>query len=265
MPATFTTASSRPCSATRSSNSARTPSASVTESADARAVPPAATIRSAVVGSSVASRSAPSSVTSGSTVTTTWPVRPSSSAIAAPMPPPPPVTTATGRPPGLTAVPQVGSPRAPVRSRRGDGSVELEPLQVTRGQPGPDQVAVGEQVAAPAAVVPAPWAHRLGVTLVVDAGRRAGGHDAAGVDVGRDDLLDPAVLGLCAHVEHLDLTLLQLADQLAEQLGAEHSDGGVVDGDDGLLAGCRHDEEVREAPAHHPVEAGGAVGPLVGE
>ena len=54
MPATFTTASSAPNSSTSSANSARTASSSVTEMFDARACPPASTMRSAVV------RSAPS-------------------------------------------------------------------------------------------------------------------------------------------------------------------------------------------------------------
>ena len=53
MPATLTTASSRPSSSTRSSNSSRTASPSVTETDDARADPPAATMRPAVVSSGV--------------------------------------------------------------------------------------------------------------------------------------------------------------------------------------------------------------------
>ena len=51
MPATLTTASSAPNSSTSSANRARTASASVTEMFDARACPPAATIRCAVVSS----------------------------------------------------------------------------------------------------------------------------------------------------------------------------------------------------------------------
>ena len=95
MPATLTTASSAPNSSTRSANSARTEASSVTDVADARAVPPAATIRSAVVSSGDSIRLDPSSETTGSMVTTNAPVRPTASAIAAPIPAAPPVTTTT--------------------------------------------------------------------------------------------------------------------------------------------------------------------------
>ena len=53
IPATFTTASSPPNSPTRSSNRLRTASRSVTDTDEARADPPAATIRPAVVSSGV--------------------------------------------------------------------------------------------------------------------------------------------------------------------------------------------------------------------
>ena len=76
---------------------------------------------------------------------------------------------------------------------------------------------------------------------------------------------DPVRLGLGAHVEHLDALLLEQRHRAGDELGAEHGQLGVVDGDDRLLAGCRHDEHVREAAAHHPEQAGGAVGPLLGE
>ena len=95
MPATLTTASSPPCSSTSSWNRPRTASPSVTDTDEARAEPPAATMRPAVVSSGSGSCSEPSRVTRGSTVTTNQPPRPSSSAMAAPIPPPPPVTTAT--------------------------------------------------------------------------------------------------------------------------------------------------------------------------
>jgi hypothetical protein len=96
IPATLTTASREPNSSTSSANSASTAVASVTDVFDARARPPAATMRSAVVGSALASRRAdPSSVTPGSTVTTNAPLRATSSAIAAPIPAAPPVTTTT--------------------------------------------------------------------------------------------------------------------------------------------------------------------------
>ncbi len=54
MPATLTTASSAPNSSTSPVNSARTASSSVTDVLDARAAPPAAMIRSAVVCSRAA-------------------------------------------------------------------------------------------------------------------------------------------------------------------------------------------------------------------
>ena len=73
------------------------------------------------------------------------------------------------------------------------------------------------------------------------------------------------LLGLGAHVEHLHAPLLEQPDGAADELGAEHGQLGVVDGDHRLLAGRRHDEQVREAAAHHPEQAGGAVGPLLGQ
>ena len=73
-------------------------------------------------------------------------------------------------------------------------------------------------------------------------------------------------LGVGAHVEHLDPVLARAMPTVpADELGAQHRELGVVDGDDRLLAGRRHDEQVREAAAHHPEEAGGAVGPLLGQ
>ena len=51
MPATLTTASRPPCSSTSSWNRSRTASPSVTDTDEARAEPPAATMRSAVVSS----------------------------------------------------------------------------------------------------------------------------------------------------------------------------------------------------------------------
>ena len=59
MPATFTTASSPPRSSAISRNRPRTPSASVTETAEDRAEPPAATMRPAVVSLGSGSRSDP--------------------------------------------------------------------------------------------------------------------------------------------------------------------------------------------------------------
>ena len=50
-----------------------------------------------------------------------------------------------------------------------------------------------------------------------------------------------------------------------DELGAEHGQLGVVDGHHRLLARRRHDEHVREASAHHAEQAGGAVGPLLGQ
>ena len=103
------------------------------------------------------------------------------------------------------------------------------------------------------------------MALVVDARRRAGGHDGAAVDEGVDDLLRPRLLGLGAHVEHLDTPLLEQSDGAADELGPEHGQLGVVDGHHRLLARRRHDEHVGEATAHHPEQAGGAVGPLLGQ
>ena len=95
MPATLITASSPPNSSTSPVKSASIAAASVTDVFEARAAPPAATMRSAVVSVGAWSCARPSTVTPGSTVTTYAPVRPTASAMAAPMPAPPPVTTTT--------------------------------------------------------------------------------------------------------------------------------------------------------------------------
>ena len=77
--------------------------------------------------------------------------------------------------------------------------------------------------------------------------------------------LGPGLLGLGAHVEHLDALLLEQLDGAADELGPEHGQLGVVDGHHRLLPRRRHDEHVREATAHHPEQAGGTVGPLLGQ
>ena len=76
------------------------------------------------------------------------------------------------------------------------------------------------------------------MALVVDTRRRAGGHDGAGVDEGVDDLLRPGLLGVGAHVEHLDALLLELADGAADELGPEQGELRVVDGHHRLLPGA---------------------------
>ena len=106
---------------------------------------------------------------------------------------------------------------------------------------------------------------RFGVALVVDPRRRAGRHDGTAVHEGVEDLLRPRLLGLGAHVEHLHAPLLELPDGAADELGSEHGQLGVVDGHHRLLPRRRHDEHVREATAHHPEQAGGTVGPLLGQ
>ena len=88
--------------------------------------------------------------------------------------------------------------------------------------------------------------------------------DGAG-HVGVDDLLRPGLLGLRADVEGLDALLAEERDGAGDELGAGHGQLGVVDRDHGLLGGGGHEEEVGEAPGHDAVEAGRAVGPLLGQ
>ena len=88
---------------------------------------------------------------------------------------------------------------------------------------------------------------------------------ATGVDEGVDDLLRPRLLGLRAHVEHLDTPLLEQPDGTADELAAEHGQLRVVHRHHRLLPGRGHDEHVREPTAHHPEQAGGALGPLLGQ
>ena len=84
-------------------------------------------------------------------------------------------------------------------------------------------------------------------------------------DVGVDDLLRPVRLGLRADVEDLDAVLVRELDGSGDELGAGHGQLGVVHRHHGLLGGCRHDEQVGEAPGHHAEEAGRPIGPLLGQ
>ena len=122
-----------------------------------------------------------------------------------------------------------------------DGAVgrtsSSRPSKLAVGQPVLEQVAVAEVVAEAAAVVAVARVHRLGVALVVDPRRRARRHDAAAVDeASRRSSAVQALLGLGAHVERPRRRACSSRPTVpADELGAEHRELGVVDGDDGLL------------------------------
>ena len=52
------------------------------------------------------------------------------------------------------------------------------------------------------------------------------------------DLSHPVGLGFLGHVEHLDAVGVERGDRRGDELGADHGELRVVDGDDGLLAGA---------------------------
>jgi len=143
--------------------------------------------------------------------------------------------------------------------------LELQALQAAGLEPLLQPLAVAEPVTKPAAVVAVPRVPRLRVALVVDARRRAGSHHGTAVDPRIEDLLRPRLLGLRAHVEDLHTPLLEHPHCAADEISPEHGQLGVVDGHHRLLARRRHDEHVRETPAHHPEQAGSTIGPLLGQ
>ena len=116
-------------------------------------------------------------------------VRPSSSAIAAPIPPPPPVTTTTALAGRVTSTLQPVEvdllARASPRAARGSRS--------SRRSPGRSCRCAGSMPPGSPSLLMRDGVH-------ADMTR-------AGVDEGVDDLLDPVRLGLGAHVEHLDALL----------------------------------------------------------
>ena len=63
----------------------------------------------------------------------------------------------------------------------------------------------------------------------------------------------------------VDAVGIERGDHLGDELGADLGEQRVVHGDDGLLAGTRHQEQVREPGGHQSEQRGGAVGPLLGD
>ena len=147
----------------------------------------------------------------------------------------------------------------------GDSRSSSRPSKRPSVEPPLEEIPVGEPVAEAAAVIACLRAQGLGMPLVVDARRRAGRHDAADVGVRPDDLLHPGLLGLGAHVEHLDPRLPEQADGGADELGPQHRQLRVVDGHDRLLGRRRHREHVGEIAAQDSEERDRAVGPPLGQ
>ena len=218
---------------------------SVTETDVARADPPAATMRPAVVSSGGGSGSLPSSVTSGSIVTTKAPWRPSSSAMAAPIPPPPPVTATTRCP--SVAVGGHGAATWSSSSKPSQSPLRQPLLQQRRGTRS-SRRSRGRSCRCAGFSEPGlpSWLIRDGVQADITALPSTNESTIFWVQASSASALTSNTF---------TPALLEDADGAADELGAEHRQLRVVDGHDALLGGRRHHEQVREAAAHHPEEA----------
>ena len=244
--------------------------ASVTDAFDARAAPPADTMRSAVVSVGAWSWARPSTVTPGSTVTTYAPVRPTASAMAAPIPAPPPVTTTTCcRSAALLSAAKISpfdvaptpSLKARLRSPPRSAGRRSRPVPASRG------ATSGTRRSRPSRPgrYPRAWVRPADITLEVQPGRGARGHEAAGVEERAHDLRRPLPFGLGRHVGDPDAALLQHRNRLGDVLRAFDGQVRVVDGHDRLESRRGHEEHVREARGHEAVQRDRPFGELLGD
>ncbi len=244
MPATFTTASSAPNSSTSPAKRSSTASASVTEMFDARACPPASTIRCAVepLGAPALGRAVDRDA------------------------------GVDGDDEDALATELLGNRRADAERASGDDGDghdfvvaldELPPGELTAGAPFGQEIPEAEEVAVATAVRAAARVQHAGIAFEVQPRRRAGGHERAVVAPGAEDDVGPALLGRFGHVEHLHAAGLEHPDAGGDVLGAQDHQVREVVGGDGLLTGRRHDEHVREAVRRHAVQADDAVLPLL--
>ena len=75
-------------------------------------------------------------------------------------------------------------------------------------------------------------------------------------EVGGEDLFNPVRFGNLGDVEDAYALRLECGDGRGDVLGGDLGEERVVHGDDGLMAGAGHEEQIREPSGHHPEQGG---------